>query len=184
MNEDRNRQSNMVRHTEFYEALPRFTEAVPNRSNAEASAVIKSFEWENRHYLLRINPAAILDDDGLSCAYLPGAAEREIEAVLRALAAMLDPKDYICFYGSKLNAVLGNRFNEEQIELALNVLAASSYKLMMGESSYGFSIISSLNQTPRDGDMLYQAHLSSMASPKSELFEDPEFTKLFWMDES
>lgn len=184
MNEDRNRQSNMARHTELYEALPRFTEGVSNRTDPEVSAVIKSFEWKNRNYRLRINPAEIVGDDGINRAYLPGAAEREIEAVLRALAGMLDPGDGICFFGNKLEVFLGNRFNAEQIELALNVLTVSSYKLMMGESSYGFSIISSLDQTPQNGDIVYLVHLSSMASPESGLFQDPEFAELFWNDES
>jgi hypothetical protein len=184
MNEDRNRQSNMSRHTEFYEALPRFTEAAPKRANAEVAAVIKSFEWENRNYRLRINPAEIVGAEGYSHAYLPGAAEREIEAVLRALAGMLDAGHSICFLGSKLEIVLGNRFGAERIELALTVLAASSYKLMMGESSYGFSIISSLEQTPYNDDMVYLVHLSSMASPKSELFQDPEFVSLFWNEKT
>lgn len=139
---------------ELYDFMPKYHWGKVERVNDQfLNSLERSFECRGKKYALRIDPARIKDDDGMTRDYYPSKREELVEDALRKLASegqgiFLDDQAGVTFSLYQLQQELkrnGHSYSKDEIKDALFICAQSN--LTVTSEDGNAVIVSSLFET-------------------------------------
>lgn len=149
---------------DFYDSLPRFVnEPVERIAGRFLDPLKRQFIWESRRYDLVIFPAFVGESPNI-INYFPSEREEEIEKILRQLSTkdnenFLASENTLHFTLSQIKNNLIKKITNDEIELAIEILATVNYELSTDNSKIIIHTITNLEINRTADETYYQAKL-------------------------